>query len=260
VENKKQVEKKLLIDDIRSFPGCIVARSASEGKRMLTMERWDTLYIDYDLGKEKNTGLSVIEWLKDNKDLLPEKIVCVSDNKEGAEKINSVIEEIYGTLFPGFFVHPTSIIDDNVIIGDGTKIWHWSHVSSGATIGKGCNIGQSVFIGRGVSIGNHVKIQNNVSVYTGVTVEDEVFLGPSCVFTNDPHPFATKIMMDDDYAKTVIKRGASIGAGAVIVCSDKRDIIIGERALVGAGAVVTKDVEPDTIVVGNPARPIRQGG
>jgi UDP-2-acetamido-3-amino-2,3-dideoxy-glucuronate N-acetyltransferase len=146
------------------------------------------------------------------------------------------------------FIHETSIIDKNVEIGIGTKIWHWAHVCQCAKIGENCVLGQNVYIGPNVIIGNNVKIQNNVSVYTGVTVEDDVFLGPSCVFTNDYVPSATN--SEWKITETLIKKGASIGANATIVCGN----IVGENSLVGAGSVVTKNVEPNTVVVGNPAK------
>lgn len=146
-----------------------------------------------------------------------------------------------------FFKHETAIVDDNVEIGSGTKIWHWTHICSGAKIGKNCVLGQNVYVGPNVKIGDNVKIQNNVSVYEGVELEDNVFLGPSCVLTNDLLPSA---IGEWKLSETLIKNGASVGANATIVCGN----IIGEGALVGAGAVVTKDVEPGTIVVGNPAK------
>ena len=146
-----------------------------------------------------------------------------------------------------YFVHETSIIDQNVLIGEGTKIWHWVHVSENATIGENCVLGQNVYIGKNVKIGNNVRIQNNVSVYEGVTIKDNVFLGPSCVFTNDKYPKST-----DDWkiVQTIVEDGASIGANATIICGNT----IGENALVGAGSVVTKDVNKNSVVVGNPAK------
>ena len=145
-------------------------------------------------------------------------------------------------------LHKTAIIDDNVKIGRNTNIWHWVHVCSGAEIGENCILGQNVYIGPNVKIGNNVKIQNNVSVYTGVTIEDNVFLGPSCVFTNDLVPDVKKETWD--ITQTIVKNGASIGANATIVCGNT----IGENSLVGAGSVVTKNVESNTIVVGNPSK------
>ena len=148
-----------------------------------------------------------------------------------------------------YYVHESSYIDDNVQIGEGTKIWHFCHVQSGAKIGKNCNIGQNVYIGSNVIIGNNVKIQNNVSVYEGVTIEDNVFLGPSCVFTNDLTPRAKYPKGHTNFVKTLVKNGASIGANATIICGN----VIGEKAMVGAGAVVTHDVKDNMIVIGNPA-------
>ena len=147
--------------------------------------------------------------------------------------------------------HPTAVIDEGCQIGEGTHIWHFSHIMSGCRIGKHCNIGQNVVISPGVVLGNNVKIQNNVSVYTGVVCEDDVFLGPSCVFTNVLNP-RSAIPRKDQYRKTLVRRGATIGANATIVCGHT----IGEYALIGAGAVVTKDVPPYALVVGNPSRQI----
>lgn len=150
-----------------------------------------------------------------------------------------------------FFAHPTATIDKGASIGPGTKIWHYSHIMPEAKIGENCILGQSVFIGPKVTIGNHVKIQNNVSVYTGVTIEDEVFLGPSVVFTNVINPRST-IERKDEFKSTIVKKGATIGANATIVCG----ITIGQYAFVGAGAVVTKEILPYCLVVGNPAKQI----
>ena len=147
------------------------------------------------------------------------------------------------------YIHPTSVVDEDCTIGKGTRIWHFSHIMSGCTIGQNCNIGQNVVISPGVSIGNGVKIQNNVSVYTGVICEDDVFLGPSCVFTNVINP-RSFISRKDEFRKTLIRRGASIGTNATIVCGNT----IGEYAMIGAGAVVTKDIPPYSLWAGNPAR------
>lgn len=147
------------------------------------------------------------------------------------------------------FIHESSYIDNDCAIGSGTKIWHFSHVMSGCSIGKNCNIGQNVVISPSVKIGENVKIQNNVSVYTGVICEDDVFLGPSCVFTNVINP-RSHISRKDEYKITLIKRGASIGANSTIVCGNT----IGQYALIGAGAVITKDVPDYAIIVGNPGR------
>lgn len=150
-----------------------------------------------------------------------------------------------------YFVHESSYIDEPCEIGSGTKIWHFTHIMQNAQIGKNCNIGQNVVISPDVILGNNVKIQNNVSVYTGVICEDDVFLGPSCVFTNviNPRSFITR---KDEYKTTLIKKGASIGANATIICGNT----IGQYALIGAGAVVTKDVPDYTILAGNPGRTI----
>ena len=148
-----------------------------------------------------------------------------------------------------YFVHESSYVDDGCEIGEGTKIWHFSHVMKGSKIGPKCNIGQNVVISPGVVLGEGVKIQNNVSVYTGVTCEDGVFLGPSCVFTNVINPRAF-IERKTEYRKTTVKKGASIGANATIVCGHD----IGRYAFVGAGAVVTRDVPDYAMVYGSPAR------
>ena len=147
------------------------------------------------------------------------------------------------------FIHDTSFVDDNVTIGQGTKIWHFSHILQDCNIGKDCSLGQNVVVGPRVTIGNKVKIQNNVSIYTGVICEDDVFLGPSCVFTNVINP-RSAVNRKNEYAKTVVKQGASIGANATIVCGHD----IGKFAFIGAGAVVTKDVPDYALVIGNPAR------
>ena len=149
----------------------------------------------------------------------------------------------------GYFAHETAIIDEGCTIGCGTKIWHFSHIMGGCTIGRDCNIGQNVVVSPQVVLGNNVKVQNNVSIYTGVQCEDDVFLGPSMVFTNVINP-RSAIARKDQYRPTIVQRGASIGANATIVCGHT----IGRYALIGAGAVVTKDVKPYALVVGNPAR------
>lgn len=148
-----------------------------------------------------------------------------------------------------FFVHETSRIDDGCTIGQGTKIWHFCHIMSGCAIGERCSIGQNVVISPGVALGNGVRIQNNVSVYTGVICEDDVFLGPSCVFTNVINPRAF-LSRKDEFRSTLVKRGASIGANATIVCGHT----IGRYAMVGAGSVVTRDVPDYALVYGVPAR------
>jgi UDP-2-acetamido-3-amino-2,3-dideoxy-glucuronate N-acetyltransferase len=150
-----------------------------------------------------------------------------------------------------YFAHPTSVIDDGSEISAGVKIWHFSHVMSGCFIGENCNIGQNVVISPGVVLGVNVKIQNNVSVYTGVICEDDVFLGPSMVFTNVINP-RSAINRRGEYSRTLVKKGASIGANATVVCGNN----IGSFALVGAGAVITKDVADYALVVGNPAKQI----
>jgi UDP-2-acetamido-3-amino-2,3-dideoxy-glucuronate N-acetyltransferase len=152
---------------------------------------------------------------------------------------------------PDFFVHPTAVVDKGARIGAGTKIWHFSHVMSGAELGPQCNLGQNVVVSPGVRLGRNVKVQNNVSIYTGVTCDDDVFLGPSCVFTNVINP-RSAVNRRDQYATTHVGRGASIGANATIVCGHD----IGEFAFIGAGAVVTKNVPAYALVVGNPSRQV----
>jgi len=147
--------------------------------------------------------------------------------------------------------HETAVIDDGCIIGAGTKIWHFSHIMSGCVIGKNCNIGQNVVVSPDVVLGDNVKVQNNVSIYTGVTCEDDVFLGPSMVFTNVVNP-RSAVSRKDQYAKTHVGKGATIGANATIVCGHD----IGKYAFIGAGAVVTKPVPDYALVVGNPSKQI----
>ncbi len=149
-----------------------------------------------------------------------------------------------------YFVHESSYVDENVTIGENTKIWHFSHVHNGVTIGANCSLGQNVNVGNNVKIGSGVKIQNNVSVYEGVELEDYVFCGPSMVFTNDLTPRAKYPKGSAAYKKTLVKTGASIGANATVVCGTT----IGEWALIGAGAVVTKDVKPYAVMLGVPAK------
>lgn len=148
------------------------------------------------------------------------------------------------------YIHPTAVVEDDVTIGERTSVWHHGHIRRGAVIGSGCTLGKNVFVDAGVRIGNGVKIQNNVSVYAGVTIEDDVFVGPSAVFTNDLHPraFATEWTI----TPTLVRRGASIGANATVVCG----VVIGELALIGSGSVVTRSVEPHRLVLGNPGRPM----
>ena len=149
-----------------------------------------------------------------------------------------------------YFVHESSFIDENCKIGEGTKIWHFCHIQSGSKIGKNCSLGQNVNVSNNVKIGNNVKIQNNVSIYEGITIEDNVFCGPSCVFTNDLMPRSIYPKGHENYRKTVLKKGCTIGANSTIVCGNT----IGKYAMVGAGSVVTKDVKDYELVIGNPAK------
>lgn len=150
-----------------------------------------------------------------------------------------------------YFAHETAVIDEGCKIGKGTKIWHFSHIMTGCVIGENCNIGQNVVVSPGVILGKNVKVQNNVSIYTGVICEDDVFLGPSMVFTNIVNP-RSAVVRKNQYVKTLVKKGASIGANATIICGHE----IGEFAFIGAGAVVTKDVPPYALIVGNPGRQV----
>jgi len=150
-----------------------------------------------------------------------------------------------------YFAHETAVVDEGCKIGDGTKIWHFSHIMTGCTIGENCNIGQNVVVSPDVVLGKNVKVQNNVSIYTGVTCDDDVFLGPSMVFTNVINP-RSAVNRRGQYARTHVGKGATIGANATIVCGHD----IGEYAFIGAGAVVTKTVKPYALVVGNPSRQV----
>lgn len=155
------------------------------------------------------------------------------------------------TNMADYFAHETAVIDDGCEIGKGTKIWHFSHIMPNSKIGENCNIGQNVVVSPRVILGKNVKVQNNVSIYSGVICEDDVFLGPSMVFTNVINP-RSAIIRKDEYQETLVKKGASIGANATIICGNE----IGEYALIGAGAVVTKPVLPYALVVGNPSKQI----
>lgn len=148
-------------------------------------------------------------------------------------------------------IHPTAIVDDGAVLGEGTRIWHWVHVCGGARIGAGCSLGQNVFVGNDVAIGNNVKIQNNVSVYDAVTLEDDVFCGPSMVFTNVFNP-RSAVTRKDEYRRTLVRQGATLGANSTVVCG----ATVGRYAFVGAGAVVTRDVPNFALVVGVPATQI----
>ena len=150
-----------------------------------------------------------------------------------------------------YFAHETAVIDEGCAIGDNTKVWHFSHIMSNCEIGENCNIGQNVVVSPGVILGNNVKVQNNVSIYGGVTCDDDVFLGPSMVFTNVINP-RSAVIRKGQYTKTQVGKGASIGANATIVCGNP----IGAYSFVGAGAVITKEIKPYALVVGNPARQI----
>ena len=154
-------------------------------------------------------------------------------------------------IMKNYFAHETAVIDKDCLIGENTKIWHFSHIMSHAKLGENCNIGQNVVVSPEVIIGNNVKVQNNVSIYTGVVCEDDVFLGPSMVFTNITNP-RSAVVRRDQYVKTLVKLGATVGANATIICGNE----LGAYCLIGAGAVVTKPVQPYALVVGNPAQQI----
>jgi UDP-2-acetamido-3-amino-2,3-dideoxy-glucuronate N-acetyltransferase len=151
----------------------------------------------------------------------------------------------------GYFAHETAVVDDGCEIGKGTRIWHFSHIMAGARLGENCNLGQNVLVADDVILGNNVKVQNNVSIYTGVICEDDVFLGPSMVFTNIVNP-RSAVVRKGSYVKTLVGRGASIGANATIICGNT----LGDFCFIGAGAVVTRDVPPYALVVGNPAKQV----
>lgn len=148
-------------------------------------------------------------------------------------------------------IHPTAIVDDGAQLGEGTRVWHWVHISGGANIGERCSFGQNVFVGNDVLIGHNVKVQNNVSIYDAVTIEDDVFCGPSMVFTNVYNP-RSAIIRKNEYRRTFVKKGATIGANATIVCG----ITLGEYCFIAAGAVVNKDVKPYALMAGVPAKQI----
>ena len=147
------------------------------------------------------------------------------------------------------YIHPTAIVDEGATIGPGTKVWHWTHIGSGAVIGENCSFGQNVYVGNAVNIGNNVRVQNNVSIYDGVVLEDDVFCGPSMVFTNVINP-RSHVNRKQEYKPTVVKKGASIGANVTIVCGNT----VSEYAFIGAGSVVTKDVQAYALMIGNPAK------
>jgi UDP-2-acetamido-3-amino-2,3-dideoxy-glucuronate N-acetyltransferase len=190
-----------------------------------------------------------------------ERKVPITDGKEGL-CVLKVLDALNNSLIQNkevlllekskkYFAHETVIVDNGAIIGEGTKIWHYSHICKGAIIGKNCNIGQNVFIAGGAVLGDNCKVQNNVSIYAGVEAEDYVFFGPSCVLTNDINPRCMH-SKNGEYIKTILKKGVTLGANCTIVCGNT----IGEHALIGAGAVICKDVEPYSIIVGNPGRKI----
>jgi UDP-2-acetamido-3-amino-2,3-dideoxy-glucuronate N-acetyltransferase len=176
------------------------------------------------------------------------RVLRVLEACQESLKYNGKVINLFAVK-PDYFVHESSIVEKDTSIGEGTKIWHFSHIMEGATIGKNCTIGQNVFIGRGVQIGDNVKIQNNVSVFEGVILEDNVFCGPACVFTNVINPRST-IPRKNEFRPTLVKEGATIGANATIICGNT----IGRFSFIGAGAVVTKDVPDFALVYGNPAK------
>jgi len=228
-----------------------------------------TEYINYssDINAEptpvKNNGINIL-FNEDNSPLIVECehfIECcktrktpTTDGEEGL-RVLKVLQNLQNSLTNNkektFFSHNTAIIDNGADIGEGTKIWHYSHICSGAKIGKNCNIGQNVYIAGGAVLGDNCKVQNNVSIYSGVEAEDYVFFGPSCVLTNDINPRCMH-SKNGKYIKTILKKGVTLGANSTIVCGNT----IGEHALIGAGCVITKDVELNSVMVGNPGKRI----
>lgn len=190
-------------------------------------------------------------------DCVAENKVPLTDGEEGLRVLDVLAKaarKLQQQVHPkpvNYFVHESSYIDDGAVIGEGSKIWHFSHILGNTNLGKQCVVGQNVMIGPDVSVGDHCKIQNNVSIYKGVELEEGVFCGPSCVFTNVKNPRAT-IERKDEFKKTLVKRHATIGANATIVCG----VTLGEYCFIGAGAVVTKDVLAHALMVGNPAKQI----
>ena len=186
---------------------------------------------------------------------LPVGKACLSfyifDKHASSTCLPSFVSCLFSVTLMAYFTHPTAVIDEGAQIGEGCKIWHFSHIMAGAVLGERCNLGQNVVVSPGVILGTNVKVQNNVSLYTGVICEDDVFLGPSCVFTNVINP-RSAIIRKEEFRKTLVGRGASIGANATLVCGHP----IGAYAMIGAGAVITKAVPAYALVVGNPARQI----
>lgn len=208
------------------------------------------LIITYEIYKLHNSKIS--EQLKSVGKLLSGLINYLTN--KGANMVKEDIPEYTNhesLITNNYQAHETAVVDEGCQIGEGTKIWHFSHIMPNCKIGENCNIGQNVVVSPEVVLGNRVKVQNNVSIYTGVICEDDVFLGPSMVFTNITNP-RSAIVRRDQYEKTIVKKGASIGANATIVCGHD----IGEFSFIGAGAVVTKDVKPYALIVGNPAKQI----
>lgn len=259
----KIIGKTLLIDDIRTFPADLIARTYDDAiDAIMNDGPWSTVLIDHDLGDYTNldhekTGYDIMLFLENNPQYLPEEITCISANPAGRERINSVISRLYENPAKNYLVHSTAIIDDNVEIGQGTKVWQFTHVSSGARVGKNCSLGQGVYIGSNVTIGDGCRLQNHVNIFDGVTLGDNVFMGPCSCTTNDPWPRITKPIPRSQYAKTIIGNNASICAGAVLVSRPGKILEIGEWAMVGAGSVVTNSVPEKAVVFGNPARIVR---
>jgi len=218
----------------------------SERKKYITSE---------DLVKVRELGLELSNKINAlRKYQLAQKIKCVEEPhaKYGNESLfEHSVEQLNDLTIEQYYHHPTAIIDPNVQIGKNTKIWHFSHIMSNSVIGEACNIGQNVVISQDVKLGQNVKVQNNVSIYTGVICEDDVFLGPSMVFTNVINP-RSAVSRKSEYLETIVKKGATIGANATIVCGHN----IGRYAFIGAGAVVTKEIPDYALVVGNPAKQI----
>jgi UDP-2-acetamido-3-amino-2,3-dideoxy-glucuronate N-acetyltransferase len=180
-------------------------------------------------------------------------MLCASKyaHRQGGSVSDTGFKQIFAASASMTTIHPTAIVDPGALIGDGSRVWHWVHVCGGARIGRGCSLGQNVFVGNDVLLGDNVKVQNNVSIYDAVRLEDDVFCGPSMVFTNVFNPRAA-VVRKDEYRLTTVKRGATLGANCTVVCG----VTIGEYAFVAAGAVINRDVKPYALMAGVPARQI----
>lgn len=229
-----QLQQTLIVPDVEQFPGHIACSSLSKSEIVVPLVVNGKTEMVLDVDSDQLDDFSDTDRF-----FLEQVIQILADLHWGQIKQSS------------YFAHPTAVIDEGAVIGEGSKIWHFTHVMAHSRIGKKCNLGQNIVISPEVILGDNVKVQNNVSIYTGVICEDDVFLGPSMVFTNVINP-RSGVNRRDQYAKTTVKKGASIGANATIVCGNE----IGEYAFIGAGAVVTRYVPAYALVVGNPARQV----